>query len=1659
MRRRATLRQLEGTFQVPNLVEFKRSLAVIIGINEYAHGIPQLRTPMNDAARLAQVLADDHGYDVHLLTQEVTYAALTDFFTTTLPELNLGQQDRLLLYFAGHGIALDGNDGPAGYLIPQDARAEERASFLPMTDLHNWLSALHCRHLLAILDCCFAGAFRWASTRHLQPLPAMIYKERYDRFLRDPAWQVLTSAAYDQKALDLLAGNIVGQRDDNQEHAVQPHSPFALALFAALAGAGDVTPKGGDGVVTATELYLYLRDTVEVEADTQLQHRQTPGLWPLKKHDKGEYIFLVPGHTPQLPPAPALTTANNPYRGLQAYDEKDADLFFGRQQLVKKLATLVADQPLTVVVGASGTGKSSLVKAGLLPRLRALTINAEQADPSSNTVLQYHILKPLRPTETPLAALAQLTATLIDDEEKPEAPPPATNPSRSDPTLMVRHHQEAWEKARLLAATHLERWLATHPTERLLLVIDQFEELITLCHDEWQRTQFQALLAHLLVRDPARVRIVLTLRTDFEPQFADSPLAAYWQAGRFVVPLMSQAELREVIEGPASVRVLFFEPNDLVDTLIDEVIQTPGALPLLSFTLEQLYLKYLHRQEVAQAQGETLERAMTLADYAALGGVIGSLRTRADEEYAQLPDDSHRQTMQRVMLRMVALEGGELARRRVPLTELVYPSAVENTRVHTVLDQLVDSRLLVTDSADTDRDGTADAYVEPAHDALVRAWDRLLHWQQDFGEYLTLQRTLTAAAMEWARAGRDAHSGLLWNNNPRLPQLQAVLAPAAAGMEEEKRFLHTLRQLLWPSTQMTTEPTWLNQLESEFVQSSAARRATVLKRIVGITLAVIIVLSGLTLFAFDRQQQATANAKIAIAQRDTARSREFAVVAQNQLTENAEQAILLALAANAIARTFESENVLRMAVHASPLRATLGGAAVQLRSAAFAPDGSRLLVTGERTGEPFAELLAFPSLRVLLTLAGLTGGGVYGGSFSPDGAHILTLHNDDTVHLWNVADGKEILAAPATAAAWFPDGSAIVTVNRWDATPLQVWDLQLGKVVTAFGAENEAPFDPDQLYVTHDQQQVILFSLQTTGYVAQAWALQSGDLVAQFAPAGAAALSPDGTVLAYGEEESDMDNILLRDTLSQQVVFTTTGHALNINQIVFSPTGHQLASAGGDGAVRVWMVADTGAIAILSSPITLQEDGVEQMAFAPDGSLLLTESRTVIKAWHTDASATPILSFPTGAERIRQLTFAPQGHLFLTIDDAGKLQAWSTNFGEEWATIEPPASRQTNQVVSQLSPDSRHVALARGDTITRYDLAQRVTLSTTLALTESVKGLAFSPDGTALAAYGANTVAGWEMANGEPLGARQALAGTVLDIALAANGQRAAAVVSVPSELPDFQSDQEQQVVLWDMAQGKRQPLVGDMPHYLNIDTLVFAPDGATLLVSGSTQLSEAGANHLARLWDVTTGSLRFGLDFGPETKIHYTPDGEQLVVVRRESITLRDAHDGTVRATIPAGDREFSAEAMSITADGRRLLVPDAFSTTARVWDLESLKALVELRGHNEAITFVQFSQDGKRILTASARDGSVRLWDGETGELQTVLTYPNQQVTLSADGRFVLSQQRYSAPQVYLTHFDELIELAKQRVTRQLTCAERRDYLHEALECPVATPLPVAS
>ncbi len=753
-------------------------LAVLIGIDEYQNGVPKLRNAKNDVLAVSEILSRDHGYTVRqVVNTHATLAKLKALFEDLAEKVTA--QHHVVIYFAGHGIALEteeDHDGPQGFLLPQDASRADVQTYLSMSELQDWLMKLgKCSHLLLFLDCCFAGAFRWSSTRSLATHPVRLYRERFERYVRDPTWQVITSAAHDETALDTVAGGKLGQRDEKQRN-----SPFASALCDGLKGAADfrVGDRPGDGVIVASELHLYLESRfAQLERQSGVAHAkprqvQRPMLWSLAGRDKGQFIFIVPGRSPDLlESALELNERNNPYRGLEPYDQEHAALFFGRQEVTAKLFEHVCSRQFTVVLGVSGSGKSSLVRAGLLPRFKADS--------------QYRILPVVRPGAKPLVALSAVGAALgATGLDLPSA---------------------------IIAACQ------NNATDRFLLVIDQLEELVTMESSAAEGQDFFAQLARAGQLAGDRLRIVMTLRSDYEPHFAALLPVQTDAPPRFLVPSLSREELRDVIEGPAVDRVLFFEPPALVTRLIEEVADMPGALPLLSFALSEMYRSFLRR-----SPGDRTLRPQDMA----FNGVAGALSRRADEIYESL-DRPYQMALRYLMLRMVTLEGGEPARRRVMLAELVYDGPLTE-RVNHVRKVMLDARLLVSGNDPTSGNGVQDvSFVEPAHDKLVVGWPALKNFIKEERDSLPLQRRLTQAAKDWGGMTGDPRH--LWASDPRLPQILPLL------QERPERF---------------------NLAERAFISASEARRRSQRLFTTTLVVTIIAVLSGITIYALTARNHA-----------------------------------------------------------------------------------------------------------------------------------------------------------------------------------------------------------------------------------------------------------------------------------------------------------------------------------------------------------------------------------------------------------------------------------------------------------------------------------------------------------------------------------------------------------------------------------------------------------------------------------------------------------------------------------------------------------------------------------------------------------------------------------------------------------------------------------
>ncbi len=764
------------------------SYAYFVSIQNYQNStvFHNLSSPHNDVERLRDVLAGMHNFAVPPVDyttaagetvslpnplQDATKQQLLHFVNN----IQHGSDSRILIYFACHGITEESENGrPEGYLIPYDAEPGNTDSYVKMTDVYKALLRVKCKHQLIVLDCCYAGALKWAqktTTRGsaLRTRGPIAYN-RFAYFAGNKAKQVITSTADDQTATDVYAA----KRDAVETTAGgKALSPFASSLIKALAtGVADSHTLGSpypDGLLTAVEIGEYVKKEIQDE-----QLAQIPAVWNIGDYSKGEFIFKNPT-TPSILLKKLGANRPNPFKGLESYTAKDRHVFFGRQRILDRdepgsLINVLKNYDVIVVYGASGCGKSSLIRAGVLPLLGYDEKNCLE----------------IRPGATPYTK-----------------------------------HQDVLTGVKSKAG------------QNFCLFIDQYEELISVCSDVRERNSFELALKDL----SGTVKIVIAVRSDFKIHFNTATLCEAGNYKEYSVPSFTRDDIKEIVTGVAEHESLLYRASydegmgDVEKTMADEVFTSqiiddaagyPDSLPLLSLALSTLFK---NRATDAYYQFEFL----TQNEYERFNGVAGIIQSLVEDVFARVgtgenknPDNIEvplyaygdgQKLLLQIIFRMISFDGGERTKRRVYtrqerngkiINELDF-GAEKNSKVTKVCEELVNARLLKQD-----RDGNNNAYVEPAHEALLRSWPRLSNLlirrdgqatakatqQITNQDKIVLLRQLSDIAITSYTADAKNRKDQLWVKDPRLQHIQS-LQPA---------FI------------------MLNAIEGQFVQESAQLR-------------------------------------------------------------------------------------------------------------------------------------------------------------------------------------------------------------------------------------------------------------------------------------------------------------------------------------------------------------------------------------------------------------------------------------------------------------------------------------------------------------------------------------------------------------------------------------------------------------------------------------------------------------------------------------------------------------------------------------------------------------------------------------------------------------------------------------------------------------------
>ena len=1161
--------------------------------------------------------------------------------------------------------------------------------------------------------------------------------------------------------------------------------------------------------------------------------------------------------------APALGLC--PYKGLNYFDEADADLFMGREALTAKLVNRVLsltsngqsnENRFLGIVGASGSGKSSLVRAGLVPALRW---NQESTD------WQIHILTP---TAYPLESLA--ASLTLDDPGVP-------------PTTLLVH-----DLARDLHSLHVfaKRKLGSENGSRILLVVDQFEELFALCRSEDERASFIGNLLTASSEPDGPVVLLITLRADFYAHCASYPqlreaLAQYQE----YIGVMNNEELRRAVEEPAQRGRWEFEPG-LVNVLLHDVGHEPGALPLLSHALLETWQRRRGRM-------------MTLSGYASSGGVRGAIAETAETVFTDQFTHEQQAIARRIFLRLTELSDETSmadTRRRATFNELILRPE-EAATTHTVIKVLADARLITT----------SENSAEVAHEALIREWPTLRSWLEDNREGLRLHRHLTEAAQEWHTMNHE--SDMLFRG-ARLAQARELAISRADELNAlEQEFLNSSveqseREIAEREAQYQREIGAQTQRAEE--QEQYANRLRSRNRVIMTIGLIALVLAALTGAFLLRANQ---NAAAAETNRRTAFARELAAASMANLNVDPELSILLAL--HGVDATVpdkttlpEVETALHRAIAHSRIQKTLAAHQGQVWGMAYSPDGTQLATSGS---DGKVRIWNTTSYQTLLTLqaqaADLTSS-----VFSPNGKLLAAASSDGSAKVWDIATGQLVLelrghSKPVYGIAFRPDGKQLATesedgsIKFWDAvtgTELKTWK-------NARTSALKLVYSPDGtriMYIDSDQALRIV-DAESEEEIYQA-ALDDPTF----------ALSTDGQRLAFTPRSSGLIRVI--DVSNQDLLYNISRPSNVITWMAFSADNSQLAVTGLNRQVQVYNASNGEELFVLGG----HTDAVNVLAFHPNGKQLASGAFDgTVKIWSLERPDEISIESRNGVNRLALshdgTRIAATGNLagtdFLTV--------WNAQNGK--ILFERKAD-QSELVGVAFSPDGKEVASAGGDrTIKLWDVPSGAMRLSIPVEDNFIWSIAYHPDGKSIAAVGSTgMIRLYDRTTGKMLASWDAGLRELSAVAFSPDGLRLAVV-----------SNQTSDAKVWDV--GSRKELLVLKGHTDRNWGVEFSPDGTRLITSGR--------DGTARIWDAATGKLLQTLTGHTSTVVNarFSPDGMQIATAGKDGTTrLWDAATGKELLSLES----VSTNDVQFTPDGKHLVIGDAIKIQVVALSIDEL-------------------------------------------------------------------------------------------------------------------------
>ncbi len=1232
--------------------------------------------------------------------------------------------------------------------------------------------------------------------------------------------------------------------------------------------------------------------------------------------------YMIPAATllRAFPDLDSISRAPNPYKGLEAFQEKDAPLFFGRERVIQELAETVETQPFVAVIGASGSGKSSVVLAGLIPHLKASG---------------RWLIRDFRPKDDPFY---NLSLSLI----------PLLYKDRLEQLEKIRELPGKLQQAKI-GLTDIIRLIAQeHPQQKLLLFADQFEELFTANPDKALQHRFMDMLMEPLSHSSLPFAFLFTMRADFMSQAVGySPFAHALDTYKpKILSSMNADELTAAMEKPAEKLGVNLQ-SGLTGRILQDLVNEPGNLPLLEFALTQLWEK----QDF---------RILTHESYDEIGGVKQALAQHADAVFQGF-NSEEQQMLRHIFIQLVRPGEGTQDTRQVAFRHQFSEEKWKFVK------RLADERLVVTGR----NEENGQESLEVVHEALIQNWKPLQEWMNQDRAFRVWQERLRTAIKQWNEKKQD--EGALLRGAP--------LAEAEKNMKQYKENLSQAENIYIETSIALREK---EKAEKERTRLEREKLRKRINWIFGISFVVALILSGEIALKYWESNRNLKQAQINEIKALTQSSHTLFLANDqlNGLVTGIKAGKLSKQADISKNLRYNVINNLQKIVYNIREKNRLEGQSGVIHSLDFSSDGKMIASGSEYNtiklwnvengieikkfsgddstyikNENMKESIALPNNTMIekydrhaqpnLIVDNL--------KFSPNSKMLASINtNNDKITLWNVEDGKEIRILEIDnpySINFSPDGKLLASISR--CSDIHLWNTENGEIkIFKYIDKNIYDYSeiPDSIAFSPDGKVLASGgSDRTVRLLKVEGGKEIGILKGHFDDIASVVFSPDGRILASGSKDK---TIRLWEVDSGKEIMILKGHTDEVSEVVFSPDGKVLASGSKDKTVKLWNADDGEEIMTLKG----HTEPVLNVCFSSDGKMIASGSEDeTVRLWNW-MNAAEIRTFKV----INSNSF----EFVSSSTDIKKLSSESwVHFGWDWIEnheFENFKKRnncifsadRNNNGVPQIIAGIRlwNVAIAKfraktdkgymsfpsnvfpvifnhnGDIFSSgvglffiHDNNKNIILRVSDNEDNDFFSNDFSPDGRLLALAGWGGIKLFDIIKNTEIKSLKADKGEdILSIDFSPDGKILAS------------GSWDGIIRLWNVHEFTE---IRNFKSPVPVTTLVFSPDGKTL-VSGSP-------DNIIRMWNPDTG----------------------------QEIRILKGHTGAIASICFSPDGEILASGSN--------------DKTIRLWNVTDGSELTTLQGHTDALLQISFSPDGKQLASAGQDEGFIRVWNLDLDDL----------------------------------------------------------------------------